>query len=108
MTVLAVAIACVIPNASAQNATGRIIGNITDPSGAAILDAKVTVTNVATQVSRETSTDADGYFQVLDLPIGAYRVTIEKEGFRTGVFEDQKLQINQSLRVSTKLTLGQK
>ncbi len=108
LTVLAVAIACVIPNASAQNATGRIIGNITDPSGAAILDAKVTVTNVATQVSRETSTDADGYFQVLDLPIGAYRVTIEKEGFRTGVFEDQKLQINQSLRVSTKLTLGQK
>jgi len=68
LTVLAVAIACVIPNASAQNATGRIIGNITDPSGAAILDAKVTVTNVATQVSRETSTDADGYFQVLDLP----------------------------------------
>ena len=108
LAVLALAMACVISNAAAQNATGRIIGNITDPSGAAISDAKVTVTNVATQVSRETSTDADGYFQVLELPIGVYRVTIEKEGFRAEVFENQKLQINQSLRVSAKLTLGQK
>ena len=92
----------------AQNAAGRIIGNVTDPSGAAVSGAKVTVTNVATQVSQETNTDMEGFYQALGLPIGNYRVTIEKEGFRTQVFDNQTVQINQSLRVDAQLSLGLK
>jgi len=92
----------------AQDATGRIIGNVTDPSGAAILGAQVTVTNIRTQIVNTTTTDASGFYQVLSLPIGAYQVTVEKEGFRKEVFENQTLQISQSLRVDAKLTIGQK
>jgi carboxypeptidase family protein/TonB-dependent receptor-like protein len=94
------------PAAPAQNAAGRIIGNVTDPSGAAISGGGVTVINVATQVSQHVVTDKDGYYQVLSLPIGSYSVAIEKEGFQRQVFENQVLQINQSLRVDAKLALG--
>jgi len=91
----------------AQDATGRIVGNVTDPSGASILGAKVTVVNVATKVSQETSTDKDGFYQVLSLPIGAYNVTIDLGGFRKQIFERQRLQIGQSLRLDARLELGQ-
>jgi Carboxypeptidase regulatory-like domain/TonB-dependent Receptor Plug Domain len=90
-----------------QDATGRILGNVTDPSGAPVPDARVTVTNQATQISQTTATDREGFYQVPALPIGAYQVAIEAKGFRKQVFEHQVLQINQSLRVDTRLELGQ-
>ena len=91
----------------AQDATGRIIGNVSDPSGAAVPDVKVTVTNDKTLISEDTSTDREGFYQVLSLPIGTYTVTVEKEGFRRQVFDHQTLQIGQSLRLDAKLVIGQ-
>jgi hypothetical protein len=90
-----------------QDATGKIIGNVTDQSGAAIADAKVTVRNVATDITQETTSDKDGFYQVLALPIGSYTVTFEHAGFRNQIFERQALQINQSLRLDPKLEIGQ-
>jgi len=90
-----------------QDATGRIIGTVTDPSGSAIPGAQVTVTNVATKLVQTTTTDASGFYQVLSLPIGEYEVKVEAAGFRKEQFERQKLQINQSLRLDAKLTIGQ-
>jgi hypothetical protein len=92
----------------AQNAAGRIIGNVTDPTGASVPGAEVTVTNVGTQVSEHVVTDESGHYQVLSLPIGTYSVSIEKEGFQQQIFDNQTLQINQSLRVDVALSLGQK
>ena len=94
--------------AMAQNAGGRILGNITDQTGASISGAQVTVTNIATQISQQTTTDTDGFYQVPGLPIGVYRVTVELSGFQQEVFENQSLQINQSLRVDAKLAIGTK
>jgi hypothetical protein len=51
-------------SASAQTASGRIIGTVTDEQGAAIADAKVTVTNTGTNVRSDTVTNADGFYQV--------------------------------------------
>src|ERR1700740_3075070 len=93
--------------ARAQQATGRIIGNVTDPSGAGIPGVQVKATNVATQVSQETKTDRDGFFEILALPIGAYDVRVTATGFREQLFEHQVLQIAQSLRVDAKLVIGQ-
>lgn len=93
--------------AAAQDATGRIVGNVTDPSGGAILGAKVTATNSAIKLSKETRTDKDGFYQLLSLPIGTYNVTIEQTGFRKVAFERESLQINQSLRLDARLELGQ-
>ena len=91
----------------AQDTTGRIIGNVSDPSGAVVPDAKVTVANEATKISQSTNTGRDGFYQVLALPIGNYSVTVEMKGFRKKVFEHQNLQINQSLRLDAELEVGQ-
>ena len=93
-------------DAVAQNSTGRISGVITDPSGAVISGAKVVVTNTATNTRSETVTDANGTYQVLDLPIGNYSVSVEKDGFATVVTQPSELQINQTLRVDLHLAVG--
>jgi hypothetical protein len=93
--------------AAAQEATGRIVGNVTDQTGAAVAGAKVNVTNVGTQISRSTTTDRNGFYEVLALPIGSYKVVIQMSGFRKQAFERQALQINQSLRLDAKLEVGQ-
>ncbi len=90
----------------AQDATGRIAGTITDATGAVIPGVQVTVTNTATQVSRKTSTNHDGYYQILALPIGNYKVTAEHEGFSTVASDEYKLLINQALRVDIKMEVG--
>jgi len=95
-----------IQPAHGQAATGRIIGTVYDQQGAIVPDAKVTVTNVATRISNTTTTRGDGTFEVLNLPIGAYRVEAEHAGFNKVALSDQELQINQSLRVDITLTLG--
>jgi hypothetical protein len=94
-------------NLRAQDATGRIVGNVTDQSGATVQGANVTVQNTNTHDVHTTVTDKDGFYQVLSLPIGTYTVSIETAGFRKEVFEHQTLQINQSLRLDAKLTIGQ-
>src|SRR5216684_6656390 len=90
----------------AQDATGRIIGVVTDPSGSVIPNAKVTVTNVATQLSNEATTGGDGSYQIPLLPIGSYKVSAEASGFRKSVTSAQKLEINQSLKVDVTLEVG--
>lgn len=90
----------------AQDATGRVLGVITDPSGSVVPKAKVTVSNVDTGVSNTTTSADDGSYQVLLLPIGNYRVTAEAQGFRKAVTSAQQLEINQSLKIDIKLEVG--
>lgn len=93
-------------SATAQDATGRVIGTVTDPQGGVISGARVTVTNTATKVSRETLTNEEGYYQVLEVPIGSYRVAAEHTGFSKVLTDPQTLNINQSLRVDIKMAVG--
>jgi hypothetical protein len=92
--------------ARAQEATARITGTITDSTGAVIPGVQVNVTNTATQITREATTDHDGFYQVLALPIGSYKVTATRDGFRTVVSTEYKLLINQALRVDFKMQVG--
>jgi Carboxypeptidase regulatory-like domain/TonB-dependent Receptor Plug Domain len=95
-----------VPTSQAQEATARIAGTVSDPSGAVIPGVQVTVTNTATQLSRKTTTDHDGYYQVLSLPIGDYTVTAERDGFRAIVIGHNRLVINQALRIDIRLQVG--
>ncbi len=90
----------------AQNANGRLIGTITDPSGAVVPRAQVAVTSLATGEVRTTVAGDDGAYQVLNLPIGSYTVTVEQPGFSKVVTDPQQLLINQSLRVDIHLEVG--
>src|ERR1700722_20320501 len=67
----------------AQLNTGRISGAVTDQSGGAIAAATVTITNVATGVSRPLTTDGAGQYAAPNLDPGIYTVRTEFMGFKT-------------------------
>src|SRR5919108_1313065 len=71
-------------NVHAQ-AVSRINGEVTDEAGAEVPDAKVTVTNVDTNVSQTTTTTSVGTYLIIDLIPGTYVVKVEKTGFKTFV-----------------------
>jgi Carboxypeptidase regulatory-like domain len=98
--------AIAIPGAWAQ-ATGSILGTITDSSGAVIVGAKVIVTNVSTNVSRETTTNGAGYYQVDNLIPAEYTVTGEMQGFKKAVRGKFELQVAQSARVDLAMEVGE-
>lgn len=94
------------PQLSAQDATGRVDGIIYDQSGGFIADASVTVTNVATHISRETTSDSTGFYQVLSLPVGDYTVSVQHQGFKSTTTAQRKLEINQTLKLDVKMEVG--
>lgn len=87
--------------------TGTILGRVTDPSGAAIPGATVTLRNPNTGFARTMTTDATGSFEFLLVPIGdGYTVQVAKEGFETGVQSGITLLVNESHSVDVHLRLG--
>src|ERR1700733_14772503 len=93
--------------AVAQIQNGQFSGTVTDPSGAAIPNAKITVTNTATNLSVATTTNQAGSYAVKELPPGTYKVTAEAPGFKT--VNDTNLSLNAGTieHVDFKMTLGQ-
>src|SRR6266566_3984415 len=67
----------------AQDIFGRISGAVTDPSGAAVTNAKVIITNQDTKLSRTVKTDDRGFYVAPELAVGTYTVTVEERGFKT-------------------------
>ena len=90
--------------AFAQEAT--IIGTITDPSGAAVADAQVTLTNVDTGVSKVIPTNQSGQYNAVDIHIGHYTVKAEKSGFKNEEKKDIVLQVGDRTRVDFQLQVG--
>jgi hypothetical protein len=70
-------------SAFAQVQNGQFTGTVTDPTGAAIANAKVTVTNPATDLNLSTATNSSGNYTVKELPVGVYKITVEASGFKT-------------------------
>lgn len=105
LSALLIATSYILP---AQDATGRVVGTITDRSGAVIPNAHVVVTNVDTHVARETVTNSSGFYQVLSVPIGNYSVSADHKGFNPVSTTASKLEINESLKIDIKLEVGTK
>ncbi|MBV9301447.1 MAG: TonB-dependent receptor [Acidobacteriaceae bacterium] len=108
LTVVALAFLFCFAQIQAQEATGKITGTVTDPSGSVVPDARITVTNVEIGIDHQTTSDRNGTYQALDLPIGPYRVTAAATGFKTIVVDSKtRLEINQTLRIDITLQIGQ-
>ena len=86
--------------------TGTIVGNVSDPSGAAIVGAKVAATNIDTGLSRETTTATDGGYVFPLLPVGFYAVQVEAPGFERYAQRGIEVRTDQSSTVPIKLTIG--
>jgi hypothetical protein len=85
---------------------GTITGVVTDPSGAVVPNASVTVTNTATNASRNTVTNSEGLYSFPSLVPGPYAVKVEISGFRSATSK-LELQVQQTARVDITLQVGQ-
>src|SRR6476646_10844829 len=91
----------------AQVASSELSGTILDSTGAGVASAKVTATNVATNLARDASSDSTGKYIITLLPPGDYTLSVEAAGFRKLVQSGITLQINQQAHVDLTLQLGQ-
>lgn len=92
--------------ASAQVESGKIVGTVRDASGAITAGATVTMTETETNAQKKIETNDQGEFVATELKPGTYTVKVEREGFKTAVQSDFKLDINQVVRVDFSLVVG--
>lgn len=91
----------------AQSTYGSITGRVTDPSGAAIPGAQVTLTNLATTEKRTQTTGTDGLYSFVNLIPGQYKVDASKEGFKHFTREPVVVQVQQVSDIEIAMQVGQ-
>jgi hypothetical protein len=90
----------------AQRLDGTLRITVTDKTGAAIEDARVTVTNEATNVPKIATASSAGTYVFPDLTVGSYSVTVEKDGFRKSVVKAIQVESNQVSEAAAMLEVG--
>ena len=90
----------------AQTFRGTILGTVTDTTGAAVVGAKVTARNVDTGIERTTTTNESGEYNIPELQIGTYKVTVEKDGFQAAVTSGIAVSVAEARRVDAALKPG--
>ncbi len=107
LPVLFALLLALLPSAAhAQFDAATMLGRITDPSGAAVPGATVTLTNLATSVQAVTVSDQAGAYQFLNVRVGTYRVEAELSGFSTAVAPEVNVTVSARQRVDLMLQIG--
>ena len=104
------AFALALPVALAQTGLGTVSGTVRDPAEAVVPGAQVTVTSMETGLARSAQTSSVGFYLFGALPLGSYRLTVERQGFATweGTFTldvGQNAVVNPSLRLGSTATV---
>jgi hypothetical protein len=108
-TAMVSCVLCLTPAMAAgqsQATTGVIEGTVADPSGARLPGVAVTLVNVGTNFTRELTTDGDGRYRGLLLPLGRYRLSAALQGFATYVQEGIELAVGQTLNIPIVMQLA--
>jgi len=82
-----------LPAAQAQTAGANLIGRVLDKSGSPLPGATITATQKETGFNRSTVSESDGTYRLPSLPVGAYTVTVELNGFATVTIEEVRLNV---------------
>ncbi len=90
----------------AQGATGRIVGRVADPTGAVLSHAKVTLTNQATGIMRDTLTGDSGDYSFVEVAPGTYSVEFELTGFKKNIQKNITVDVNQVVTLNSTLQVG--
>ncbi len=91
---------------SAQVLYGALVGNVTDPSDAAVPGASVTIVHKETGLSRQTTTNEVGFYNFPTIDSGTYDIKVTKEGFRVFTRQSQDIRSNFVTRVDVVLAVG--
>lgn len=92
--------------AQSQATTGLIQGTVTDPNGAVISGANVTVKNTGTGFERTVTSNSDGFFSAPLLPLGKYRVTTAASGFTDSILDNVEVSVGQTLSLRVEMKVG--
>ena len=107
LMILAALVVAMIPGRSLGQAVfGSIVGNVTDEQGAAVPNAKVTITDVNKGVNYATTSNESGNYEQQHLIVGTYRVRVEAQGFQAFVQEGVQVSVDVSTQVNAALKLG--
>lgn len=89
-----------------QSINGTIRGHVTDATGASVAGATITVTNAEVGYTKTLATEADGYFVLVNLPLGTYKVSVSREGFSTSNYDQIVLTAGKEAVIDTSLKVG--
>ncbi|MBI3475735.1 MAG: TonB-dependent receptor [Acidobacteria bacterium] len=92
--------------ANAQVRFGGVVGSVSDPTGATISGAKVTLTNVGTNENRSMPTSSAGTYAFANVSAGLYRVEVEQAGFKRFAQQNVEVQVDVTTRVDATLQVG--
>src|SRR5437773_5025659 len=90
----------------AQSNAADLQGIVRDQAGAVVANASVTVRNASTNTERETTTNDDGFYKIVNLPPGDYAVTVKATNYKTAVIPAVKLTIGQTINQDVPLEVG--
>ena len=95
------------PLCFAQATTAELSGTVQDGSGAIVIGAQVTATNIATNITHSTLSEKNGEYVITQLQPGDYTVSVEAKGFSKLVQTGLSLQVNQQARLDLTVKVGQ-
>ena len=101
-----VALLCCANAALGQEVTAEITGTVTDASGAPLVGATVTAKDVDRGTMWPTTTNNDGIYNLLRIPVGTYSLKVEAKGFQTAIRPPFTLVLNQTARVDVQMKVG--
>ncbi|MFL6447508.1 MAG: carboxypeptidase-like regulatory domain-containing protein [Bryobacteraceae bacterium] len=96
----------IVSTCLAQQPTAQITGIITDASGAVIPEARISATNINTGVEAVTQSNESGNYVFSNVPIGTYKLSVQKQGFSTVERQDIALAVGQTARIDFSLAVG--
>lgn len=92
--------------ASSQTRNGTLTGTVTDPSGAAVPGAAVSLTNSQTRAKHQATTSSSGVYTLSELPFGNYDLSVGAAGFQTAEAHNITISVNQVSRFNVALSVG--
>ncbi len=103
---LAVFVISALPAWAQSTNTGTVVGSVTDPTGAVVSGATVTITDISTGNARTDATNSAGRYIFVDVNPGIYKLAITKAGFQTTQTERLEVKVGAAVTVNLTLTVG--